>query len=339
MKPLHIGLLILVGAMGGALIMKLTQGSQPAPAPIANVAPAPAPVAPVEAPPATEPPPAIEPTPAPIPQKPTPMPKVSARVVAKPAHHPVRNYEAAAEPDRSVHVTVARNEPPPPPDPQLEQAPQPQPATAQPAAAPVQQAPIPAEVEAAPGPSSAPQEAAGLAADPAPAPAPSVTLRAGMLVSVRLGQGLSSEHNQSGDTFTATLDAPLVLDGFVIAERGARVEGRVVESQHAALGVELTTLNTSDGQRVGIRTETFRKAASRSTNEDVAIVAGGAAIGAAIGAMAGGGKGAAIGAAAGGLAGAGGAAATRPRSVALPAETKISFRVREPVTITEQVNR
>jgi len=64
-----------------------------------------------------------------------------------------------------------------------------------------------------------------------------------------------------------------------------------------------------------------------------------AGIGAVIGAMAGGGKGAAIGAAAGGVAGAGGVAATRARAVALPVETRITFRIRQPVTITERVSR
>ena len=60
-----------------------------------------------------------------------------------------------------------------------------------------------------------------------------------------------------GDTFTATLDKELVVDGFVIAERGARVEGRVVSSDRggkvkgvAVLSVELTRLRTSDGQSV-----------------------------------------------------------------------------------------
>jgi hypothetical protein len=166
-----------------------------------------------------------------------------------------------------------------------------------------------------------------------------------MLLPVRLGEGLSSEHNQEGDTFTATLEGPLAVEGFVIAERGARLEGRVVEVQKAnrvkglaALGIELTTLSTSDGQHVGIQTDTFRKQAPKAAPEDVAIVAAAAGVGAAIGAMAGGGKGAAIGAAVGGVAGAGGAMATRSKAVALPSETKISFRLRQPVTITERLN-
>ena len=49
-----------------------------------------------------------------------------------------------------------------------------------------------------------------------------------MLIPVRLVDGLSSERNAPGDSFASTLDQELVADGFVIAERGARVEGRVL---------------------------------------------------------------------------------------------------------------
>jgi hypothetical protein len=173
-----------------------------------------------------------------------------------------------------------------------------------------------------------------------------VTLRAGTLLPVRLGESLSSEHNQVGDTFTATLDSELVIDNFVIAERGARVEGRVIEAQksshtkgQAALSLELTRLNTSDGQHVGIETDAFRKQAVKTTEQDVGVVAAVAGVGAIIGAMAGGGKGAAVGAAAGGAAGAGGVMATRAKPVSLPSETKISFHLRQTVTLTEQMNR
>jgi hypothetical protein len=71
----------------------------------------------------------------------------------------------------------------------------------------------------------------------------------------------------------------------------------------------------------------------------VGIVAAAAGIGAIIGALAGGGKGAAIGAGAGGAAGGGGVVATRNKSVSLPTETKVSFRLSGPVTITERLNR
>ena len=147
----------------------------------------------------------------------------------------------------------------------------------------------------------------------------------------------------TGDTFLATLDQPLTVEGLVIAERGARVEGRIVSSERggkvqgvAGLAVELTRLHTSDGQQVAIRTESFQKKAAASQKQDAAKVGVAAAIGAAIGAIAGGGKGAAIGAGVGGGAGAGGVLLTRGEPATLPSETRLSFRLAAPVTLTER---
>jgi hypothetical protein len=330
MKPLQIGLLVLVGAMGGAFIMKFTQRQKPAPAPIITAAPAPVvpatpvapPAAPVEAAKAEPAPEAAEPA---APAEPV-----------QPAHR--------HKPPRPAHSTVApvtlvaRNSPPaavtaPPATP---------PVTAL-APAPIQQpAPAAPPVEAPPTPVASAPPAEPAEPPAPPTPAPTVTIQSGTVLPVRLGQALSSEHNQAGDTFTATLDAPLSVGGFVIAERNARVEGRIADVQkgtHSALVLELTKLDTSDGQHVVIKTDSFRKQAQSNTGQDVGIVAGVAAIGAVIGAVAGGGKGAAIGAGAGGAAGAGGVAATRARAVALPVETRISFRLQQPVTLTEQLNR
>jgi hypothetical protein len=170
-----------------------------------------------------------------------------------------------------------------------------------------------------------------------------VTLAAGTLLSVRLAETLDSGKLKAGDTFTATLDKPLIVDGLVIAERGARVEGRVLEAEQAgrvrgvaSLSIHLTRLHTSDGQVVQIPTDPFRKQGETSRGDDAKKIGIGAGLGAAIGAIAGGGKGAAIGAGIGGAAGAGTVAATRGREVVLPVETRLDFRVSSPVTITEK---
>jgi hypothetical protein len=156
-------------------------------------------------------------------------------------------------------------------------------------------------------------------------------------------EALSSDRNQTGDTFTATLDQPLVADGLVVAERGARLEGRVVEATAAGrvrglsnLAIELTQLSTSDGQRVAISTETFAKQGTASKGKDAAKIGAAAGIGAAIGAIAGGGKGAGIGAAIGGAAGTGGVMATRGEPAVLHTETHLNFRLKEAVTLTEK---
>lgn len=218
--------------------------------------------------------------------------------------------------------------------------------------APAASAPVPVPVpvpvmNSAPAPAPVPQQAAPVAASrPAPPPPPppmQVTLKEGSVIAVRLGETLNSEKNQVGDSFSATLSEPIVIDGLVIAERGARVSGKVVDADRAgrvkgvaALQLALTEVTTADNQRVPIVTDAFLKKGPDTTKSDVAKVGIAAGIGAAIGAIAGGGKGAAIGAGAGGAAGTGGVLATRGKPAILPAETLVRFRVTQAVTITEK---
>jgi hypothetical protein len=179
-----------------------------------------------------------------------------------------------------------------------------------------------------------------------PAPQPrTVTLPAGTSVVVRLAENLSPEHNYTGDTFRTTLESPIIIDGFIIADKGSKVLGTITNAKQAGrvegvsnLTLTLTEINTTDGQRVKIETSTWDKKGAKGTGEDTAKIAGGAALGAIIGAIAGGGKGAAIGAGAGGAAGAGTVLATRGKTATLPIETRLTFRLTNPVTITEKLN-
>ncbi|HEX5227447.1 MAG TPA: hypothetical protein VFW44_07035 [Bryobacteraceae bacterium] len=98
---------------------------------------------------------------------------------------------------------------------------------------------------------------------PAPKPqskaGPSVVLAAGMLLPIRIGQELSPERNQVGDTFFATLARPLVVDGWVIAESGATVEGHVEDKGAQNLRISIVRVATSDGQNVRIHAEPYVK--------------------------------------------------------------------------------
>lgn len=334
MKPLQIGLLFVLGALGGALIMKVTQ--KPVVPTVAQEQPpatAPVEAAPVQAsaPAAEQPPVAASSTPPaapaeedkkPSPMEPTAPPKVHVPVVRQEAPKPHRT----PPPVRQQPVAVAQNRTP---------VPQPEPAVRP---EPVREAPAPVVVTP-----PARQEPEHETPAPPPPPEPhKVTLNAGMLIPVRLVDGLSTERNAPGDTFMGTLDRELVADGFVIAERGARVEGRVVSADRggkvrgvSGLAVELTRIRTSDGQNVAIQTDSFERHAQQEHLKDAEKVGAGAAVGAIIGAIAGGGKGAAIGAGVGGGAGAGDVLLTRGKPVALPSETRISFRLRLPVRVTE----
>lgn len=211
-------------------------------------------------------------------------------------------------------------------------------------------APAPAEpATPAPDSPSVSGPAEQQAPDPAPqpvadsAPARHVTLRIGMTFRVRLDQSVSTERDFAGDTFRASLAEPFVVDGLVIAERGARVTGRIVESRRAgrlngtsAIRLALTALYTSDGQKVAISTDPWAKQGDSPVGGDAAKIGGGAALGAIIGALAGGGTGAVIGAGIGGGAGMGMIAATRAKPASVPSETVIPFRLASGMTIVEQ---
>jgi len=293
----------------------------------ATVAPEPqaAPLAPVAADePSPAPAPAVAPEESPAtPDHPKVIREVAPAVKApKYVKHPVQ-VARAAPPLADDEVPASVREDPPP------------------AAQPIEPPPTPA-VEPTPGQAPAP----GIeVSTPAPAPLAlnHVTLQPGTVIAVRLSEALSSDKNEKGDSFFATLDQPLAADGFVIAERGARVEGKIVDVVHGARGgtpgrlsLSLTKIHTSDGQEVAIETTAFDKTGDSAAGENAAKVGGGAVLGAVIGAMAGGGKGAGIGAAAGGAAGAGGILLTRGRTASLATETRISFRLQQAVTITER---
>jgi hypothetical protein len=254
-------------------------------------------------------------SPAPLPPAGVQAPPPAPEPQSPPASLPVAKAKAKPRPARHTPEPVAVQTAPP--------------------AAPV---PIPQPVaEVAPPAPRAPENVA-------PPPAPSqVTLNAGMLIPVRLIDGLSSERNNPGDAFTGTLDQPLVANGLVIAERGARVEGQVASSDRggrvkgvASISVLLTRIHLSDGQTISVTTDGFKHEAESSKKTDATKVGAGAAIGAVIGAIAGGGKGAAIGAGVGGGAGAGDVLLTRGKPATLPSETRISFRLSQPVTVTER---
>ncbi len=179
----------------------------------------------------------------------------------------------------------------------------------------------------------------------APAPPHVVTLKAGTMLRVRIGETISASARHAGDRFLATLEEPLVIDGFLIAARGARAEGQVVEAVPAGkvkgvakLVLELTRIYTTDGQWVALRTETWTKSGNTAKKRDAAEVLGGGGLGALIGGMAGGGAGAAIGAAVGGMAGGTAAMMTRGPDLTVPVETRIVFRVSGSVRITEKLS-
>lgn len=195
--------------------------------------------------------------------------------------------------------------------------------------------------EEAPAPAAAPQsEALPPVYNPLPQ---TLTLAAGTVISIRTSQYLSSDQNRPGDGFSAELQQPLVVDGWVVARRGQTVLGRVVTAQKAGrikgvsqLGIEFSQLVLVDGQQMPIRTQLMQTSGGTSKGRDAQAVGTATGVGAIIGAAADGGKGVVIGSGAGAAAGLVGVLLTRGRATVIPPETSLTFQLEFPVTFTTQ---
>jgi hypothetical protein len=160
-----------------------------------------------------------------------------------------------------------------------------------------------------------------------------LALPAGAWLTVHVNERLSSDHNQPGDAFTATLAQPLIAGGFVIARRGQTVCGRVVEAQKAVrgkgnsrLGLELTEIELVYGQHLPVHTQFIERRGGSSTGRDVAVVGTTTGVGAVIGAAADGGFGAGMGAIAGAAAGVAGVLLTPGKPTEVYPEMMLTFR-------------
>jgi len=172
-----------------------------------------------------------------------------------------------------------------------------------------------------------------------------VTLKPGTYITARLGQGLSSDHNQLGDAFVAHLSQPIIVDGVVVAPLNSTVYGHVEEVQKQSankpsrLGLQLTSITLADGTQVPIQSLMVTQTGSRTPGGvQAGTVAGTTALGAAIGAAADWGTGAAIGAGAGAVAGAIGVLLTRNHPTVVYPETPLTFQVTSPATISTERN-
>ncbi len=181
---------------------------------------------------------------------------------------------------------------------------------------------------------------------PAQAPPPNfnipaqLTIKPGTYVTIRTNQWLSSDQNHVGDTFTGTLEQPVVVDGIVVAQRGQSVYGRVTEAQKAGrvegtsrLGMQLTDVTLADGQQEAIQSQMINRSGPTSNGRDAAAIGGTTALGAAIGAGVDWGRGAAIGAGAGAAAGILGVLLTRGHPTVVYPETVMTFQTTAPALV------
>jgi hypothetical protein len=177
-------------------------------------------------------------------------------------------------------------------------------------------------------------------AEQAPPPPPAManfTLPAGTNLLVRMIDAVDSETNRVGQTFRASLDTPVMLDGNAVIPRGADAVVKLVDAQEsgkltgrADLKLALQSISVN-GRMVDVNSQTVTEESSSRGARTAKVAGGTAAVGAIIGAIAGGGKGAAIGAGAGAAAGAGSQVIMSGQKVHIPSETRLTFVLDNPV--------
>jgi len=166
-----------------------------------------------------------------------------------------------------------------------------------------------------------------------------VTIPAGTRISVRTIDAIDSSKSRVGDRFLASLEEPLMVDGNMVAAKGADVYGRLAESKESGtftgrsqLRLELTGI-VANGQTVPVVTGEYELTGKSRGASTAKRTVGGAAVGSIIGAIAGGGKGAAIGAGVGAGVGAGSEIITKGDQVNVPSETVLDFTLQRDVSI------
>ena len=249
---------------------------------------------------AAEPAPAPEATPAPIRESPRSRQKEKPSPSRKHSHYAANSNDQMAQ----ASPPPATNSVPPP--------------SQDPVAAPVQQA----------------------AATPPPPPEPAkVTVPSGAVIPVRLVDAIDSATAQVGDTFHATLDTPVAVDGDVAILAHYDVEGHVVNAQssgkfagRALLELQLDRIKVGE-KYYNIETDHFKQETGSRGKNTAEKVGGGAIAGAILGGIFGGGKGAAIGSVAGAGAGGGVQAASKKPDIKLSSEKVLTFTLQSPVTI------
>ncbi len=167
-----------------------------------------------------------------------------------------------------------------------------------------------------------------------------LTVKRGTWLPIRMEQQLSSDRNQSGENFYATLADPIVVNGVVIAHRGQAVVGRITEAHKAGrvegvskLGLEILGITLADGENMSVHTRILQHSGPTSVGRDLGTVGQATAMGAAIGGVSEGGKGAGIGAGVGAAAGLAGVLFTRGKATVVYPETLLTFELESAVEV------
>jgi hypothetical protein len=174
---------------------------------------------------------------------------------------------------------------------------------------------------------------------PAPStmPVAGIQIPSGTPITVRMIESVDSKVAHLGQTFRASVDEPVLVNGQTVIPRGADAIAKLVEDQQSGKfeGKTILTLALTDitinGQMIDTTTGNVSQASSSRGARTAKVVGGATALGAIIGALAGGGRGAAIGAASGAAVGGGTEVLTKGQQVKIPSETRLTFTLQQPI--------
>jgi hypothetical protein len=174
---------------------------------------------------------------------------------------------------------------------------------------------------------------------PAAAARADVRLPEGTVLPVTFETTVSSATSHAEDKVVARVREDVHAGGRVVIPAGSELRGHVVTARRsgkvkgqAYVSLRFTELSTG-GKTYAVSTAAVSKLAPKTHEKDAQVIAGSAAAGALVGAIAHGGKGAAVGAAVGGGAGTGVVLATRGEEVHLPAGTRWRVRLTKPLAL------
>lgn len=167
----------------------------------------------------------------------------------------------------------------------------------------------------------------------------SIEVPAGTQLVVRLIDPVDSDRDGLGQTYRASLDQPVYVNGEMAIPRGADVIAELVEAQQSGKIKGRTSLTLAlesivvNGRRYAIATAGVVEASGSRGKRSAKVIGGAAALGALIGGIAGGGAGAAIGAGSGAAVGTAAEVMTSGQHVRIPSETRLTFTLQDPLNL------
>ncbi len=169
-----------------------------------------------------------------------------------------------------------------------------------------------------------------------------VTIPAGTVLRLRLNRGFGSDISRVEDPVSATLTAPVMVDGRTALAEGSLASGYVSEATRPGkvkgrgrVAVRFTRISpTGLDTHYNMQTRSWVAVAPATKKKDALTIGAPAAGGAIVGGIVGGKKGAGIGALAGGGAGTAVVLSTRGKDVRIGRGTTLAIRLTSPLTVS-----